>query len=83
MQLLEDLEAAMFSNQVKVRAPIELAPSGNTMHDCVCCDITNSYLHNDGNALYMYLGRAMLEMYFDIRRHKLWKMMRYTKLRIY
>ena len=34
MQLLSDLEAALYSHQVKVVSPLEMAPSGKKLGGC-------------------------------------------------
>ena len=37
MQLLSDLEAALYSHQVKVVSPLEMAPSGKKLRNMVTC----------------------------------------------
>ena len=88
MQLLSDLEAALYSHQVKVVSPLEMAPSGKKLGGVKNFTIlpvllaVMQYIHP---LIYCchHTGREMLNTYFNPGKHKLWKMMRYTKLRLY
>ena len=81
LQLLSDLEAALYSHQVKVVSPLEMAPSGKKVGINKNKQSTLPRIYTP--KIIIHAGREMLNMYFDPGKHKLWKMMRYTKLRMY